>query len=365
MTNKILIIAPTPFFSHRGCHIRIYEMIKRIEGKYTPIILTYPLGKDIEGMKILRTPKIFHRIKNLRIGPSFGRIIYDVMMAIEGMRILRRYNVQFILSFLHEGIIIGKILSFIYQKRLLSDIQGSLAGEISEHTRIKEGGFLFSLLGFIEQFILSLPDKIIINAKYLAGRIKRKRRIYVVPDFPPSQVKISTSSESAIIFVGILKPYQGIEYLLEMMKYLNRKEKIRLYIIGYPDVKKYKMECDNMGIGEDVEFLGKISYFKIGNYLKNGMVAVSPKLSQWEGNGKLLLYLAYHLPIVVFNLPINREILQDAGVYIPPENAEIMAEEVVHLLKDKQLYEKYQALSQKRYSELIKETNELIKNIFR
>ncbi len=352
MIDKILIIAPTPFFSHRGCHIRIYEIIKNIENKYEPVILTYPVGENIQGFNIIRTPKIFNNTKDFKIGPSFIRVIYDFFMLIEGVKILRRKKIRFILSFLHEGIIIGKILAFFFQKELISDIQGSFAGEISEHTRIKEGGFLFDWIQFIEQYLLLLPNKITLNTKYLASRIRRK--VSVIPDFPPSRIKISKDSEKTIIFVGVLTKYQGIEYLLRMMGYFKGKEKIKLYIIGYPNIDKYKKLAQEMGVAKNVEFLGKVSYFEIGNYLKNGMVAISPKISQFEGNGKLLLYLAYHLPIVVFDTPVNREILQDAGVYIPPENAEMMAEKVSLLLKNKALYKKYQTLSRKRYRELQK-----------
>lgn len=355
MINKILIIAPTPFFSHRGCHIRIYEMTRILKGKYKPIILTYPVGENIQGFNIIRTPKIFRNIRDLKIGPSFIRLMYDFLMLIEGIKILRKQEIQFILSFLHEGIIIGKILSFIFQKKLIADIQGSFAGEISEHTRIKEGSFLFYWIKFLEQFLLLLPDGIIFNTRYLASKIKRKRAVYIVPDFPPSQIKIPRGSEKGIIYIGVLTKYQGIEYLLKMMEYFKKdKKEFKLYIIGYPDIDKYRKQAQKMGIAKNVEFLGKVSYFEVGNYIKDGMVAISPKISQFEGNGKLLLYLAYHLPIVVFDTPVNREILEDAGIYVPLKNVRLMAEKINLLLKNKALYKKYQTLSQKKYRELVK-----------
>jgi len=363
MKSKILIIAPTPFFSHRGCHIRIYEMVKRLEKKYQPIILTYPVGENIKGINITRAdfPKTDNDIK---IGPSFIRIIYDFLMLIKGIKILQNSEAPYIFSFLHEGIIIGKVLSILFQKRLISDIQGSLPGEISEHTGIKKSSFLFQVIQFIERCILSLPDTLLVNTNYLASRIKRRKGIYVVPDFLPSERDITHKREKAIVYVGVLTEYQGIEYLLKIMRYFKKNKKgFTLYIIGYPNIEKYKEKCITMGIEENVKFLGKISYFKIGNYLKNGMVSVSPKFSQYEGNGKLLLYLAYNLPIVVFDSPINREILKDAGIYILPGNVEMMAEKIALLLENKDLYEKYQALSQKRYMELVKETEGLITKI--
>ena len=47
---KILIVAPTPFFSDRGTHIRILEEALALEKQGHAItIATYHIGKDIHG----------------------------------------------------------------------------------------------------------------------------------------------------------------------------------------------------------------------------------------------------------------------------------------------------------------------------
>ena len=50
---KILVIAPTPFFADRGCHIRIYEEARALIKKGHKIdIYTYHNGRDIKGLNI-------------------------------------------------------------------------------------------------------------------------------------------------------------------------------------------------------------------------------------------------------------------------------------------------------------------------
>ena len=52
-TKTVLHIAPTPFFSDRGCHIRICNEIKAlIDCGMQVILCTYPLGDDVPGLEM-------------------------------------------------------------------------------------------------------------------------------------------------------------------------------------------------------------------------------------------------------------------------------------------------------------------------
>jgi hypothetical protein len=46
--KRILMLAPTPFFSDRGCHIRVLNSYLRLKNQGHKItLLTYPLGRDV------------------------------------------------------------------------------------------------------------------------------------------------------------------------------------------------------------------------------------------------------------------------------------------------------------------------------
>ena len=65
-------------------------------------------------------------------------------------------------------------------------------------------------------------------------------------------------------------------------------------------------------------------------------MAISPKISLSEANGKLFNYLACGLPCLVFETPVNREILGDCGVYARFGDAADFAAKLAELIADKE-----------------------------
>ena len=73
----------------------------------------------------------------------------------------------------------------------------------------------------------------------------------------------------------------------------------------------------------------------VGSYIAD--IAVSPKFSRTEWNGKLLYYMAMGVPVVVFDTPVNREILGDLGVYAKLNDSISFAQEIENLLLQDEL----------------------------
>lgn len=138
-----------------------------------------------------------------------------------------------------------------------------------------------------------------------------------------------------VIFVGILTKYQGIDLLLKAIPMVVREvPTVKFLIIGYPDEQRYREEAGALGVQAWVHFTGRISYEDVPRYLSLADVAVSPKMSESEANLKLFAYMAMGLPTVVFDSPINREILGDAGVYAKSGDIGSLARALTALLKD-------------------------------
>ena len=64
-----------------------------------------------------------------------------------------------------------------------------------------------------------------------------------------------------------------------------------------------------------VTFTGRVDYAEAPLLLSSADLAVSPKISDTEANGKLLNYMACGLPVVAFDTPINWELLGNDGIY--------------------------------------------------
>jgi glycosyltransferase involved in cell wall biosynthesis len=141
--------------------------------------------------------------------------------------------------------------------------------------------------------------------------------------------------KNVIIFVGVLTEYQGIDVLLEAVPYVVQKmPESKFLIVGYPNEEHYRQKARDLGVQYWVHFTGRVSYQDVPRYLSLADVAVSPKLSPTEANLKLFSYMAMALPTVVFDNPINREILGDVGVYAETANSTALAEALIRALKE-------------------------------
>jgi glycosyltransferase involved in cell wall biosynthesis len=103
--------------------------------------------------------------------------------------------------------------------------------------------------------------------------------------------------------------------------------------MGYPNESVYRQRARDLGVAGHVSFPGRINYDQAARYLALGEVAVGPKLSPTESNGKLYNYMACALPTVAFDTPPSREILGDLGVYVPRGDVEALAGAIAGLLE--------------------------------
>jgi glycosyltransferase involved in cell wall biosynthesis len=349
---KILMIAPTPFFADRGCHVRIYEEARAlIDLGHDVRIVTYHLGRDMEGVPTVRIGQI-PWYKKLSPGPSWHKPYLDVLLFFKALSSARRSRPDIIHAHLHEGAFIGLMLKRILSIPLVFDCQGSLTVEMLDHSFIRRGSVLFLMFRYLEKCINKGADFIVTSS--LRGAAELTESWKVTParvqglidgvdtdlfrPFPRDEAKRVLDlphGSSTVVFLGVLNRYQGIDLLLEVINILKgRGNAPHFLIMGFPE-DKYRKRAESLGIGELVTFTGRVDYHKTPLSISAGDIAVSPKISLTEANGKLYNYMACGLPAVVFDNPVNREILGDAGVYACPEDPVDFADRIEELLNDR------------------------------
>ena len=146
--------------------------------------------------------------------------------------------------------------------------------------------------------------------------------------------KLNIPEDRKVIgYVGLLTPYQGIDYLLESMELiLQKRQDVHLIIMGFLNLEMYKKKSSELGLDGFVTFTGKMPYHDAPRHLSLCEIAVGPKISLQETNGKLINYMCMGLPTVVFDTPMNREYLGDLGVYAKHKDSADLAKCILNLL---------------------------------
>jgi len=104
--------------------------------------------------------------------------------------------------------------------------------------------------------------------------------------------------------------------------------------MGFPNEDHYRKIFAERKLSSHVTMTGKITYADAAKYLACGDVAVSPKISKTEANGKLMNYMAMGLPTVVFDTDGNREILGQDGIYASYPDPKDFYRQLVTILQD-------------------------------
>ena len=353
---RVLVLAPTPFFADRGCHVRILEEARAVIPFGAELrLVTYHIGRDVPGFPIDRIASIPWYGK-LEAGPSWHKPYLDLMLLFKALKVARSFKPHLIHAHIHEGAFIGAILKKLLRVPLLFDCQGSLTAEITDHGFVRPGSLLQRSFALLERWINLSSDFIITSAgptvELLLQSGVPKDRIRPLMDgvdtetFAPHpkeaiRARLGLPSDRPIVsYLGLLNSYQGVDLLLEAAADLKGQgAKLHFLIMGFPEAG-YREKADQMGLSEMVTFTGRIPYDEAPLYLSAGDIAVSPKISLTEANGKLFNYIACGLPTVAFDTPVNREILGDAALYAKFGDVIELAGAIGRLAGDRELREK-------------------------
>lgn len=338
---SILKIAPTSFFSDYGCHVRIYEetlALQALGNKVT--VCTYHTGDDVDHLDIRRAMNTPGH-KTVQVGSNIHKLYYDVLLFLNTARTALGLRPQVIHAHLHEGALIGYPISRLLRAPLLFDFQGSLTGEMLDHNFVRRDSPLFKPLRLLEKVVNRMPGAVVTSSRNAADILVRDfsyppSKVFTIPDCVnperfrprwqlPDQEGVNRMKaqlgvpldRKVVVYLGLLAEYQGIDQLLEAAAHLVQRRKLPVHflIMGFPGEDRYRFKAAQLGLAPWVTFTGRVPYLQAPDYLLLGDVAVSAKMSETEGNGKLLNYMAAGLPTATFDTPVAREILGDLGVY--------------------------------------------------
>ncbi|HHJ06524.1 MAG TPA: glycosyltransferase family 1 protein [Anaerolineae bacterium] len=352
---NILMLAPTMFFADYGNPVRILEEAVALQQRgHRVTILAYPNGRDIANLDVRRCWGVPFNYR-IEVGSSRHKVYLDVMLALKSLGYVLKNKPDIIHAHMHEGALLGWFLSKLTGAPLLFDFQGSLTGEMLDHHFLKKDSRFFKPLSWLEKRIDHLPKAILTSSRNAAKLLTADYqvptgKIHPTPDcanparFDPAALsnaeKIALKQSLGIpqdkqllVFVGLLTEYQGVGLMLKALSILkSQRNDFHLLLMGFPSVAYYQETARQLNIADRVTFTGKMPYEHLVPHLAIGDIAIAPKLSATEGNGKILNYMSMALPTLAFDTPVSKEYLGSLGLFPKSRSAESLAERIAHAL---------------------------------
>lgn len=235
--------------------------------------------------------------------------------------------------------------------------------------KFKKKGLLYKILIWLEKQTYKNCDMAFVtNESYKKIAIERggmdPNRVFVLRSGPrldrlkiqEPKNEIKRGKKYMVGYLGVIGQQEGLEYLLEVAKYLRevkKRDDIFYGIVGGgPHLEALKAKCREMCLDDIVEFTGRVSDEKMLDYLNTADVCVNPdeynEMNDKSTMNKILEYMALGKPIVQFDLTEGRYSAQDASLYARKNDAIDMAEKILYLLENPELRKKMGEYGRKR-----------------
>jgi len=341
---KGLVIAPQPFFTPRGTPFSVYHRCLVMSELGVDLdLVTYGQGQDVDlpRVSVSRSPA-FRFLGDIKIGPSFLKLFHDVFLfALTSWRLLlRRYD------FVHaheEGVFVAALLKPLFSYKLVYDMHSSLPQQLSnfEFTRSKT---LIRMFEKLEGWALRRSDVVITISPSLADLVEGQKNpgthfliensIFdeirtvepsVLAEPPPAELP---TLRPIIGYAGTFEVYQGIDLLLEAFAIVRQSmpEAFLLMVGGAPDqMVEYQEMAQQLALGEDCLFTGRLSQGQARRLLAKVDVAVSPRLQGTNTPLKIYEILASGIPLVATRIESHTQVLSDAICFLADPEPEAFA----------------------------------------
>jgi glycosyltransferase involved in cell wall biosynthesis len=159
-----------------------------------------------------------------------------------------------------------------------------------------------------------------------------------------------------VSYIGVMGPQDGVDIVVraadEIVKRLGRTD-IAFTLIGGGDCFDEVVALrDELGLGDHVEFTGRVPDETVERVMSSADVGLSPDpknpLNDVSTMNKTMEYMAYELPVVAFDLQETRVSAADAAVYVEPNDVEKYARAIVDLVDDEPRRRQMAAVARRR-----------------
>lgn len=344
---NIAMVAACPFPGNRGTPSRILRMSEGLADLGHDVhVVTYHFGTDTptRGINTHRIPKII-KYSNFDPGPTATKLaILDPLLFLKLLQIVKTEKVDLIHAHHFEGALVSYAVRALTGVKVIYDAHTTLAGELSSYNFWNPK----KLSSYIDCLVPRLADFIIAVSKDLKAILCdlgiSEEKIAVIPtgvnietfeNRNPSLIrnKYDLDGKKIVIYTGSLAEFQGVDYLLRAMPSVFEKVADAVLILaGNTNIAKYINFSKELGIHDNVLFLGERPFEEVPDLLAAADVAVIPRVNCPGIPQKLTNYMAAGKAIVCFKGSAKLLIDRENGIVVENGDTNNMARKIIHLL---------------------------------
>ncbi len=354
--KRVLFVVSQPFFQWRGSPIRVgFDVQALVQLGYVVDLLVPPFGEDpgYQGVTIVRTRSI-PGVRNLPIGPSISKILFDVLLLLRARSMLRNEVYTCLHGVEDTGAVCAWLarrydLPFVFEKH--SDPRSYRKGYLRN--------VVMRMYAAVERWTIRRATAVIGTGPKLAeyaAALCPDKTVVEIPDIPSSLAESSPECASTqrkalvkhandilLTYVGSFAVYQGIDLLFSSIPIVCRADpRARFVIIGGSpaQIASRKEQMQQAGCAHCVHFAGLIPPDRLPDILAGSDILLSPRIAGTNTPLKILDYLKAARPIVATENEANRQILNESTAVFGAADAASYAQAMLRLVEDENLREK-------------------------
>jgi len=175
----------------------------------------------------------------------------------------------------------------------------------------------------------------------------------------PPKPELKNGRPLMVVYVGVMGAQDGLDLLLESIRYLVQdvgRDDVSFVLIGRgPETPALEAWVREKGIDSVVTFTGRVPDAEMWAYLSTADFGVAPDpknpMNDKSTMNKILEYMAFGLPVVLYDLTEGRRSAGDAALYARPNDPEDFARQMLKLLDSEDLRRTLGARARKRIEE--------------
>ncbi|HSH41432.1 MAG TPA: glycosyltransferase family 4 protein [Arenicellales bacterium] len=331
---NILLIAPHPFYQDRGTPIAVDLLLRVLAGDGHRVdVCTFPEGetRSYPGVTIHRA-RPWGGVADVGPGFSLKKLYTDVFLFFLVRRLCRRGDYD-VVHCIEEAGFFGWFLEARYSVPYIYDMDSVLSDQLIESRswmaplrpvfRALEGRVVRGAC-VVAPMCQAVVDRV---QDYLSSEVVLLKDVSLLEDDDrdaAEDLRASLGIEGPLVmYIGNLERYQGIELLVSAFARAVETEPGSLVIIGGKagHIQQYRQQAERLGIADRVHLVGPRPVDRLGEYLRQADVLVSPRIKGTNTPMKIYSYLHSGVVLLATDLPTHTQVLND-------EIAELAAPEV-------------------------------------